>query len=38
MSRNSEPVFDVIIELVGSNEYNIINDVKNTVDTYLSKK
>lgn len=38
MCRNSEPVFDVIIELVRTNEYNVISDVKNTVDTYLSKK
>lgn len=38
MCRNSEPVFDVIIELNATNDYNIISDVKNTVDTYLSKK
>ena len=37
MSRIGDPVFDVIIEIINKDEFRIIEDVKNTVDTYLSK-
>jgi len=37
MSRIGDPIFDVIIEIINKGEFRIIEDVKNTVDTYLSK-
>lgn len=33
MSRSGDPVFDVIIEIITKDEFKIITDVKNTVDT-----